>query len=190
MSRGSAGRSLRAAAGRTGTPAAPWGTAAACRRREGTWAGSGVPATRKWGRSLGVARMRALIRQPGDVVMRPRGAGLGGVGGGGLGRGAACGVKQQQQAAGPPVLSSLVTFSDPPRMMRKETFTPRVREWLQACMKVLVQIGKPVPWARRADGRAAGPSSRGVPFLFDPSPWSEDHDQRKGSVEAPPPPPL
>ena len=33
----------------------------------------------------GVARMRALIRQPGDVVMRPRGAGLGGVGGWGVG---------------------------------------------------------------------------------------------------------
>ena len=33
----------------------------------------------------GVARMRAFIRQPGDVVMRPRGAGLGGVGGWGVG---------------------------------------------------------------------------------------------------------
>ena len=69
---------------------------------------------------------------------------MGGVGGWGVGSRAVCSAKQQQQAAGCPVLSSLFSFSDPPRVIRKETVTPRVREWLLAYMKVFVQTGKPV----------------------------------------------
>ena len=57
---------------------------------------------------------------------------------------AACGAKQQQQAAGCPVLSSLFSSADPPRVIRKKTVTPRVRELLLAYLKVFVQTGKPV----------------------------------------------
>ena len=106
--------------------------------------GVGESAVRKWGSTPGAAHVRALVRWPGDVGRRPRGAGLGGVGGWGLGLRAACGAKQQQQAAGCPVLPSLFSFSHPPRVIRKEIVTPRVRELLLAYSKVFVQTGKPV----------------------------------------------
>ena len=46
---------------------------------------AGASAVRKWDSFSGAARVRALARWPGDVGRRPRGAGLGGVGGWGVG---------------------------------------------------------------------------------------------------------